>query len=113
MADAQAKFNSPEFKKHIAEAQDKFNNPEFKAQLSKQMADAQAKFNSPEFKEKIADAQAKFNSPEFKENMEKLNRLEFNEPFQSQFLGSQMQEIRQEIDDALKTWSAIENAPAK
>jgi beta-lactamase regulating signal transducer with metallopeptidase domain len=113
LAEAAARVNSPEFKKHIAEAQDKFNNPEFKAQLSKQMADAQAKFNSPEFKEKIADAQAKFNSPEFKENMEKLNRLEFNEPFQSQFLGSQMQEIRQEIDDALKTWSAIENAPAK
>ncbi len=81
--EAEARFNSPEFKARIAEAERrakeaeaKYSSPEFKAKIAeaeRRAKEAEAKYSSPEFKAKIAEAErivkeaeARFNSPEFK-----------------------------------------------
>ena len=56
MAEATAKFNSPEFKKRMDD-------------LARQMAEATAKLNSPEFKQRMDDLQK-----QMQQQMEEFSR---------------------------------------
>lgn len=97
------KFNSPEWKAHIAKIELKgkeldkhFNSPEWKNKMAKIELDAkkiEKKFNSPEWKEHMAkielnaaEMEKKFNSTEWKEHMAKIELMgkeldkKFNSP---------------------------------
>jgi beta-lactamase regulating signal transducer with metallopeptidase domain/polyhydroxyalkanoate synthesis regulator phasin len=91
MAEATAKFNSPEFQqrmddlaRQMAAETAKVNSAEFKQRmddLRRQMADVGPKINSPEFKQQMddmrrqmADVGPQVNSPEFKQQMDDMRR---------------------------------------
>jgi beta-lactamase regulating signal transducer with metallopeptidase domain len=120
MAEAKAKFDSPEFKKQmedaqrqVAEATAKINSPEFKRQIEdakKQALAANSFINSPEFKKQIEDAQrqaaeatTKLNSAEFKRQMEDVRKQveEATAKINSPEFKEQMEEARRQAAEAM------------
>jgi beta-lactamase regulating signal transducer with metallopeptidase domain len=127
MAEAKAKFDSPEFKKQmedaqrqVAEATAKINSPEFKRQIEdakKQALAAQNFINSPEFKKQMEDAQrqaaeatTKLNSPEFKKQMEDAQRqvAEATAKLNSPEFKKQMEDARRQAAEATAKLNSAE-----
>jgi beta-lactamase regulating signal transducer with metallopeptidase domain len=119
VAEAKAKFDSPEFKRQIEDARKQalaansfINSPAFKKQMEdaqRQAAEATTKLNSPEFKRQmedvqrqVAEATAKLNSPEFKKQIEDARRqaTEATAKLNSAEIKRQMEDVRKQVEEA-------------